>query len=63
MTRKEEIAAKYAELMGKDPPVDESDDAWQWEYRGSKAERDQLAQKMGLEPEPDEQITQDESLF
>lgn len=54
---------EFVEREGRRPPVDETEDAWQWEYRGTKAERDQLAADMGFAPEPDEPPTQDESLF
>ncbi len=42
---------RYRAEMGKDPPEPREDDplAWQWEYRGSKKERERLAAMLGKE--------------
>lgn len=43
--RAERQAAAYAEVMGREPPPPKPDHeplAWQWSYRGSKAEREAL---------------------
>lgn len=41
MTDEHRIAS-YIEEMGHEPPCDESDNAWQWDYSGNPAERELL---------------------
>lgn len=43
--------AAYVLEMGHEPPVDESEGAWQWDYRGTPAEREGLLERLR---EPDE---------
>lgn len=38
----DERAAAYVENVGHEPPLDESDESWQWHYRGSPGERELL---------------------
>lgn len=42
----------YRESTGKEPRnlPDDHPDAWQWKYRGSKAEREALMARLGLLP-------------
>jgi hypothetical protein len=56
-------AAEYLAQLGHPPPLDTSELAWQWDYRGTKEERQRLQLELGLEPESDEPATQDEKLF
>lgn len=51
-------AAEYEENVGNPPPVDESEEAWQWEYRGTRQDRERLAEWVG-----DVAVEQEESLF
>jgi hypothetical protein len=37
-----ERKAAYVNEVGHEPPLDQSDGAWQWDYRGTKAERELL---------------------
>jgi hypothetical protein len=59
------LTEKYVESVGRPPAnlPDDHPDRWQWEYSGTKAERDALLETLGGEPEADEQITQEETLF
>lgn len=58
------LEERYRENVGHEPPVDDSENAWQWEYRGTKAEREALLGRLGLDDDQgEEQIRQDESLF
>ena len=60
MTSDDPLRRKYVEEMGHEPPVDESNEAWQWDYQGRKAEREELLERLGLiEDEP----PQEETLF
>jgi hypothetical protein len=43
--------ARYVEEMGHEPPCDESDSAWQWEYRGLIREREMLLELIQQEAE------------
>lgn len=67
MTKKDDkkIEGEYRENLGRDPRnlSDDHPDRWQWEYRGTKAERDELAERLGLRVEADEPPSQDEALF
>lgn len=40
--------ATYEKLMGKPPPVDSSDGAWQWAYTGKKKEAEKLHEIMRI---------------
>jgi hypothetical protein len=42
---------RYIENVGHEPPLDESDSAWQWDYRGTKAERELLLDLIQTEAE------------
>ena len=56
----------YQEEMGRDPPnPGDHPLAHQWDYRGSKEERDRLRAELtnGMLDERGEQPTQDEQLF
>lgn len=46
--------AAYETLMGHPPPVDDSDEAWQWAYQGTTLEKIRLA--IGVYGEPPEQL-------
>lgn len=41
----------YIENVGREPPCDESEQAWQWDYRGSKVERELLLDLIQQEAE------------
>lgn len=61
------LVLAYQRQVGKEPgrlPEDHPD-AWQWEYRGTKAERDSLRREMGLDvvDEPAPVIEGQEELF
>lgn len=43
--------ARYVEEMGHEPPVDESEQAWQWDYRGLIRERELLLDLIQTEAE------------
>lgn len=62
MTREDLLRQKYVEQMGHEPPVDESEQAWQWAYRGTKAEREELLERLGVDVE-DGVPPQEETLF
>lgn len=49
--------------MGHEPRVDESDLAWQWDYRGTKAEREELLERLGVAVKEDDDPPQEETLF
>ena len=51
--RDDERERNYVETMGHEPPVDESEGAWQWAYRGTPAEREGLLERLGVELEPE----------
>lgn len=63
MTR--DLEREYEDNVGKPPAnlPDDHPDKWQWEYRGTKAERELLLERLGVETQAEEQIHQDESLF
>lgn len=65
MAKKDAKADAYVENVGHEPHnlPDDHPDKWQWEYLGTKAERDVLLERLGLEPEEEELLSQDESLF
>lgn len=56
---------RYRENVGRDPverfPADHPE-RWQWDYRGSKAERAELAERLEV-PGEDAPASQEESLF
>lgn len=43
--------ARYVAEMGHEPPVDTSDNAWQWDYRGLVRERELLLDLIQTEAE------------
>jgi len=49
-----ELRERYLAEVGKEPVVLSCDhpDLWQWEYRGTRAEREELAEMLGLAQEP-----------
>lgn len=54
---------RYRQLMGRDAPVDDTDGAWQWDYRGTTpAERGQAAGLLGVAVD-DDGPPQEETLF
>lgn len=62
--KKAEELEKYRAELGQDPPVPPEEYAWQWEYRGTKEEREALLGRLADDDdEPREQIHQEESLF
>lgn len=63
--RKREERDRYREEKGHDGPEPPDEHRWQWEYRGTPAEREGLLGRLAGEDdeEPREQIHQDESLF
>lgn len=42
---------------------DDHPDKWQWDYRGTKAERETLLERLGITPDDDEPPTQEETLW
>lgn len=57
MTRKPDD--EYRDNTGHDPPVDDTPDRWQWSYSGTRAEREDLLERMrdesdDTEPHPDQ---------
>lgn len=58
-----DLEREYVEQVGHEPPVDDSDDAWQWEYRGTKGERETLVERLDLPSEDDGGPLQEEQLF
>jgi len=57
--KKDDLIAEYERQVGHPPKVDESDLAWQWDYRGTTdADREHLA-----EIAPKQEETEQESLF
>lgn len=57
-----DVEREYVDLMGKQPPKDESEQAWQWDYRGrSDEDKERLAGL--LEEQPPEISDDQESLF
>jgi hypothetical protein len=51
MTKESE---RYEEVVGRPPPPRLPDDhpyAWQWEYRGTKDEREELLERLDPQPE------------
>lgn len=63
-TEREALEREYQESTGHEPeekfPLDHPD-RWQWDYEGTKPERDGLLDR--LEDDRGEQPTQDEALF
>lgn len=52
---------EYRDNVGHEPPVDDTDNAWMWEYTGSRAEREGLLERMSddefppaVDPHPDQ---------
>jgi len=47
---------EYEENVGKAPEAlpDDHPDRWQWDYRGTKNEREALAEKLGLGDQDDD---------
>ena len=43
--------SRYVEEMGHEPPCDDSDQAWQWSYRGLIGEREMLLELIQQEAE------------
>lgn len=43
--------AAYIREIGREPPVDDTDEAWQWAYRGCEAERELLLDMIQTEAE------------
>jgi hypothetical protein len=61
--RKREERERYRELMGHDGPEPPDEYRWQWEYQGTREEREGLLERLAADDPPAEQIHQDESLF
>ena len=58
---KRDLEREYQDNVGHPPPVDESDEAWQWDYRGrSEEDRERLDVFVR---ESQEQPEEQESLF
>lgn len=63
---RERLVERYRETVGKEPGrlPDDHPDAWQWDYRGTKAEREELAERFGwMEEEPPPVIEGQTDLF
>ncbi len=58
MTR--DIERDYMDEVGHEPPVDDSEDAWQWDYRGTPEERAALLERLAADDEP---APEQDSLF
>ena len=58
---KDDLERDYMTNVGRPAPVDTSDDAWQWDYTGTKAELAELREKISFprtkEPPPVKQET------
>ena len=54
MDRDSDLRERYLAEVGKEPAVLPPDhpDLWQWEYRGTRAEREELAERVRLTEEP-----------
>jgi hypothetical protein len=66
MSRDAELAERYLAEVGKEPArlPDDHPDVWQWAYRGSKAEREEMIENFGLgELEPGAIIVGQEEMF
>ena len=37
---------EYRDNVGHEPPVDDTPDAWQWSYEGTRAEREGLLERL-----------------
>ena len=49
------LLGEYIELMGHKPPTDTSEQSWQWSYKGTRAERATLLERLGIvEPHVDQ---------
>lgn len=64
MARKPDKRDEYRDNVGREPRnlPDDHPDKWQWEYTGTKEERDALLERLSLQIE-DEPATQEETLF
>lgn len=55
---------EYIENVGHPPPVDDTDERWQWEYQGSRAEREDLLERLRACAQlPDEPPADQETLW
>ena len=54
----ETTQAEYLLNVGHEPPLDESEGAWQWSYRGTPAEREGLLERLCEHDELPELITE-----
>lgn len=61
----EKLAAEYEQEVGHPPRnlPDDHPDKWQWEYTGTKAEREELRERLGLPEEPPAVVEGQEELF
>jgi hypothetical protein len=53
---------RYRAEMGREPPSSEHPLAWQWDWRGTKAEKDALLDELfGREPEQPAEVHPDQT--
>lgn len=65
MSRRTQLERDYMDNVGHEPPLDDSEEAWQWDYRGGKADRERLAKllEQRRREEAEAERPEQESLF